>query len=166
MRLSFDIDGRKFEADFRADKARAEISIDGRVYAAEVSAPDPGLYVVLLGGRVFRCVIDRQPGGTTEVVVNGRRRQVEVRDPKRAGARTGAAAGAGGRAVLVAPMPGKVVRVLREIGDEVGAGTGLMVVEAMKMQNEVQSPKAGRLVEIRVEEGQTVNAGDVLAIVE
>jgi biotin carboxyl carrier protein len=51
-------------------------------------------------------------------------------------------------------------------GDEVGAGQGLLVVEAMKMQNEVQSPRAGRVAEIRAREGQTVNAGEVLAVVE
>jgi biotin carboxyl carrier protein len=63
-------------------------------------------------------------------------------------------------------MPGKVVRLLCAVGDEVAANQGVLVVEAMKMQNEVQSPKAGRVIEIRVREGQTVNAGEVLAVVE
>lgn len=166
MKLSLNIDGQVMETDFRANNTRAAITIDGREYAAEVSYPEPGLYVILLGGRVFRCTIDRMPGGSTEVIVNGRRRTIEVRDPKRTGARSGSAVGAGGRAVLTAPMPGKIVRVLRAVGDEVEAEAGLLVVEAMKMQNEIQSPKAGRVAEIRVEEGQTVNAGDVLAIIE
>ena len=63
-------------------------------------------------------------------------------------------------------MPGKVVRVLLNAGDEVAARQGVLVVEAMKMQNEVQSPKAGKISEIKVSEGQTVNAGDVLAVIE
>jgi biotin carboxyl carrier protein len=166
MRLLFDIDGASIDAEFSAAPSGAELTIDGRRYSAEVSEPEPGLYVILIGGRVFRCTIDRTPDGSTEVIVNGRRRTIEVRDPKRTGARSGSAAGAGGRAVLTAPMPGKIVRVLRAVGDEIEAEAGLLVVEAMKMQNEVRSPKAGRVAEIRVEEGQTVNAGDVLAIVE
>jgi biotin carboxyl carrier protein len=63
-------------------------------------------------------------------------------------------------------MPGKVVRVLLRTGDEVDLGQGVVVVEAMKMQNEIKSPKSGRVVEIRVSEGATVNASQVLAVVE
>jgi biotin carboxyl carrier protein len=63
-------------------------------------------------------------------------------------------------------MPGKVVRVLLNAGDEVASRQGVLVVEAMKMQNEVQSPKTGKIAEIKVSEGQTVNAGDVLAVIE
>ena len=66
----------------------------------------------------------------------------------------------------MAPMPGKVVRLLCAAGDQVTAGQGVAVVEAMKMQNEVQSPKAGQVLELRVREGQTVNAGEVLAVIE
>ena len=67
---------------------------------------------------------------------------------------------------LLAPMPGKVVRVLLTVGDEVKAGQGVVVVEAMKMQNEIKSPKTGRLLEIRVTEGDTVSGNQVLAVVE
>src|SRR5437667_10102048 len=67
---------------------------------------------------------------------------------------------------IVAPMPGKVVRVLVEVGDQVEAGAGIVVVEAMKMQNEMKSPKIGTVVTLNVEVGATVNAGDVLAIIE
>ena len=63
-------------------------------------------------------------------------------------------------------MPGKVVRVLVERGQEVEAGAGLVVVEAMKMQNELKSPKAGTVVELRAAPGATVNAGDVLVVIE
>jgi biotin carboxyl carrier protein len=67
---------------------------------------------------------------------------------------------------VLAPMPGKVVRVLVEEGQEVEAGAGLVVVEAMKMQNELKSPKKGTVAELRARPGATVNAGDVLAVVE
>ena len=71
-----------------------------------------------------------------------------------------------GRQNLVAPMPGKVIRVLVAQGDEVAVGQGVVVVEAMKMQNEIKSPKAGIVVEVRVTAGATVNANQVLAVVE
>ena len=63
-------------------------------------------------------------------------------------------------------MPGKIVRVQLEAGAEVEKGTGIVVVEAMKMQNEMKSPRAGVVVSINVKPGDTVNAGDVLAVVE
>jgi biotin carboxyl carrier protein len=63
-------------------------------------------------------------------------------------------------------MPGKVVRIVAEVGQEVKTGDSIIVVEAMKMQNEMKSPKDGVVKEIRAEVGATVNAGDVLAVIE
>ncbi|MBP6823396.1 MAG: biotin/lipoyl-binding protein, partial [Acidobacteria bacterium] len=102
----------------------------------------------------------------TEAVVNGQRIPVPVRDQKHLPGNADAGANAGGKAILISPMPGKIVRVLVSAGDEVTANQGVLIVEAMKMQNEVQSPKAGNVSDIRVKEGQTVNAGETLAIIE
>jgi biotin carboxyl carrier protein len=66
----------------------------------------------------------------------------------------------------MSPMPGKVIRLLVNVGDEVEAGQGLVVVEAMKMQNEIRSPKKGKVERVLVSEGQNVNAGEALAWVE
>ena len=71
-----------------------------------------------------------------------------------------------GRQPIVAPMPGKVIRLLVSAGDEVEAGQGLVVVEAMKMQNEIRSPKRGKVERVVATEGQNVNAGEVLAWVD
>src|SRR5262249_57859634 len=71
-----------------------------------------------------------------------------------------------GQQHLTAPMPGKVMRVLLTPGAQVKAGQGVVIVEAMKMQNEVKSPKSGQLVEVRVKEGDTVTANQILAVVE
>jgi biotin carboxyl carrier protein len=166
MKLALEIKGRTIDIDFRRADGRAEFAHDGQRREAEVSEPEPGLYVITIGARIYRCTIDRGSGGTAEIIVNGRRIPVEISDPKRARGRAGAVGGASGRVVLTAPMAGKVVRVICAVDDEVAAEAGVLVVEAMKMQNEVQSPKSGRVVEIRVSEGQTVNAGDVLAIIE
>ena len=90
--------------------------------------------------------------------------QVEVFDPRSWRRGRGAGIELEGRQQLIAPMPGKIVRVLVAAGQEVKAGQGLLVIEAMKMQNEIRSPKSGT-VEKLAREGQTVNAGEVLAIV-
>jgi biotin carboxyl carrier protein len=100
------------------------------------------------------------------VRVRGSAYEVALTDPKRLRGARGAGAEASGRAQVRASMPGKVVRVLVEAGASVEAGEGLVVVEAMKMQNELKSPKAGVVVEVRAEAGATVNAGDVLVVVE
>jgi biotin carboxyl carrier protein len=166
VKLQLDIDGQSIDAEFTAANGVARLTHDGQTHEARVSQPEPGLFTILLDNRVYACALDRLPAGVTEVVVNGNRIRVAARDKKRLRGNEGSAAGAGGRATLIAPMPGKVVRVMCSAGDEVSAGQGLLVVEAMKMQNEVQSPKAGKIAEINVAEGQTVNAGETLIVID
>lgn len=166
MKLEFEIDGQKIAAEFNSADDSAQLNIGGDMLVAEVGQPEPGFYVLLLQDRVYRCVLEKSPSGETEVIVNGRRIAVTVRDRKHLRGNTGSGADAAGKVSLTSPMPGKVVRVLREAGDEVEANQGVLIVEAMKMQNEVLSPKAGKVAEIRVSEGQTVNAGEVLAVIE
>jgi len=116
---------------------------------------------VLLNGRVYR--VGRGPG--QEVWVNGRRLSMEVFDPR--DLRGGKGAGSNqGRQEIAASMPGKVIRVLVAAGDAVEEGQGLVVVEAMKMQNEMKSPKSGRVAEVRTRADATVGAGEVLVVVE
>jgi biotin carboxyl carrier protein len=97
--------------------------------------------------------------------VSGRRFEFAIDDP-RAWKRTGGSGGGHGRASITAPMPGKVVRVLATAGERVEAGQGIVVVEAMKMQNEMKAPRAGRVIAIAVRENDSVNAGTVLATIE
>ena len=92
--------------------------------------------------------------GTLPAVVNGRR------------SRRGAQFSATGEQRIVAPMPGRVLRVLAAPGDEVAARQPLVVVEAMKMENELSSPRAGRVKEVMVTAGTSVEAGRLLAVVE
>jgi len=103
--------------------------------------------------------------GDLHLWVGSARYSVQVRDPRSLRGRSHAADDQGPRK-LTAPMPGKVVRVLVGPGAQVDAGAGVLVVEAMKMQNEIKSPKKGTIQKILVSEGTPVNAGDVLAIVE
>ena len=132
---------------------------------ANVEAPEPSVYSVLLDGRVYDARVERTPAGSLVIVIDGYRFEIDVRDPRRWSRKDAARAGEGVQTVAT-PMPGKVVRVLVTAGDEVTAGQGLLVVEAMKMQNEMKAARAGRVLHVAVKEGDTVAAGDVLATVE
>ena len=130
---------------------------------ANVETPESGVYSVLLDGRMYDARVEETPAALV-VVIDGYRFEIEVRDPRR-WSRKDAARSGGGVQTVAAPMPGKVVRVLAAPGDMVEAGQGLLVVEAMKMQNEMKASRAGRILSIAVKEGATVAAGEVLATI-
>jgi len=165
MKIELEIDGQMIEGEFTLSGGAAQLSFGGATREAQVSEPEPGMFTVIINDRVYRCALEVSPGGAVEVIVNGERIPVAARDKKHLRGQTGAAA-ASGLVKISSPMPGKVVRVLLKAGDEVAARQGVLVVEAMKMQNEVQSPKAGKIAEIKVSVGQTVNAGEILAVIE
>jgi biotin carboxyl carrier protein len=164
----------KFEVAIGSSTARIEIDGARLRYQREggeaiereftIAPLTPGSYSVLIEGRSYT-VIAAAPGTAAEMVVNGRAFAVEVFDPRETRARKSAGAGEG-RQNIIAMMPGKVVRVLATQGDAVEAGQGLVVVEAMKMQNEMKSPKAGRVVEVKTQADATVAAGEVLMVIE
>jgi biotin carboxyl carrier protein len=146
----------------------ARIEIDGsRVRYESIDAEfsitrvGHGQVSVLLNGRSYSVTI----GARGTVVVNGRELGIEVFDPRdlRPSARRGMNHG---RQEIAASMPGKVVRLLVAAGDSVEEGQGIVVVEAMKMQNEMKSPKTGRVAEVRTRPEATVAAGDVLVVIE
>jgi biotin carboxyl carrier protein len=166
MKLAVSINGKHEEIDFVDVSGSASLGIGGRRFKCEVSQPEKGFFLVVIEGRVYRCLIEQTPVGETEVIVNGERFAIGVHDLKHLRGSHGGDAGSDGPASLLAPMPGKVVRVLCAEGDEVTAGQGVLIVEAMKMQNEVQASRTGIVAKIRVNEGQTVNAGEVLAVIE
>ncbi len=168
MKLLTEIEGERRTLDVQRNGHGFTVELDGRRYEIEVYRPETGVYLLLAEGRVYECRVREEseaPNGY-RVSIRGRNYPVKVLDPRRLRNASGAASGASGRAVITAPMPGKVVRVLVEQGAQVEAGVGLVVVEAMKMQNEMKSPKSGKVIELRAREGTTVNAGDVLAVVE
>jgi biotin carboxyl carrier protein len=143
--------------------SRVSFRVDGRQIEADAVRIARGAYSILLGGRSLEVTAEETPGGLL-VRANGREFPVEISDPRSWRRRHGTGVELEGRQQLIAPMPGKIVRVLVEVGQQVTAGQGLLVIEAMKMQNEIRSPKSGA-VEKLAREGQTVNAGDVLAVV-
>ncbi|MCI0390116.1 MAG: biotin/lipoyl-binding protein [Acidobacteria bacterium] len=166
MKIELVIDGQIIEVEFSFAGGVAQLTFGGVTREALVSEPEPGLFTIIINDRVYRCALEKFPSGAIEVIVNGKRIPVAARDKKHLRGQAGASADASGQVKLSSPMPGKVVRVMLNAGDEVAAHQGVLVVEAMKMQNEVQSPKAGKVAEIKVAEGQTVNAGEVLAVID
>jgi len=131
--------------------------------SADVATPEPGVYSVLLDGRSYDARVERTLGHLV-VSVQGHRFEIEVRDPRRWSPNATSRRG-GDIETVRAPMPGKVVRVLVAPGDTVEAGQGVMVVEAMKMQNEMKSSRSGRVLAVAAKEGATVTAGEVLATI-
>jgi biotin carboxyl carrier protein len=131
---------------------------------ANVEIPEPNVYSALLDGRIYDARVEETAAGGLVIVIDGYRFEMEVRDPRR-WSRKDTARGSDGVQTVVAPMPGKVVRVLVAPGDEVKAGQGLLVVEAMKMQNEMKAVRAGRILSVAVKEGATVAAGEVMATI-
>jgi biotin carboxyl carrier protein len=121
---------------------------------------EPGVFSVIIDGAAYEV---RALGN--DYTVNGHRIEVKLEDPRQWKRTSGGAAGSG-KVQITALMPGKVVRVLVEPGDEVTAGQGILVVEAMKMQNELKSPRDGRVTSIKVRADESVNAGAVLAVIE
>jgi biotin carboxyl carrier protein len=131
---------------------------------ASVIEVEPGIYSVLWRGRSYEVKIASN-GNPSIIDVDGHRIPIEITDPR--SVRPNGAGRAGeGRQSIVAPMPGKIVRVLVAEGDEVAAGQGIVVVEAMKMQNEMKCSRGGRVVSVSAKEGAAVTAGEVLAVIE
>jgi biotin carboxyl carrier protein len=138
-----------------------ECVVDGQVIPVDVKALEPGVMSLIVEGRQYRCVLDGDG-----VVIDGHRYGFELEDPRSLQGRRGVGGGAQGPRPVKAPMPGRVVRLLVEVGDEVAEGQGVVVIEAMKMQNELKASKAGRVAKVGVAVGDTVGSGDVLVVVE
>ncbi|HXG95135.1 MAG TPA: biotin/lipoyl-containing protein [Blastocatellia bacterium] len=164
MRYEAEIDGRQVSVELEERDGRIAAKVGGRSYDVEVERPGEGVYLIFVGDRVYEARAWGDTSGSLHVKVRDRVFNAKIIDRKHR--RATVEHSLEGQQHLTAPMPGKVVRVLRNVGDEVAAGQGVVVVEAMKMQNEIKSPKSGRVIEVRVSEGATVNANQVLAVVE
>jgi biotin carboxyl carrier protein len=159
------IDGKNYQLELARDGEQWQCRLDGREIGIDAVLASPNVVSVLIDGQAYE--IKREQTATDlHLWVGNGRYAVELRDPRSLQARRVKAGEAEGAKKLVAPMPGKIVRVLAAQGSEVQAGQGLVVMEAMKMQNEIKSPKKGKLQRVMVREGDSVNAGDALVIVE
>jgi len=155
--------------DYRLELERVDTGwrcrLDGREVQIDATLARRDVLSVLIGGKAYE--IKREYTATDlHLWVGSARYSAELRDPRSLRSRRAATDDGKGPRKLLAPMPGKVVRVLAGEQQAVEAGQSVLVVEAMKMQNEIKSPKKGTVKQIVASEGANVNAGDVLAIVE
>ncbi|SRR5581483_1835695 len=158
------IEGKNYRLDLEQRDGRWACRLDGREIEVDAVLARPNVLSLRIGNQAYEVKCERV-GSDQHVWVGSQRFAAEVSDPRSLRSRTRSADEHGAKK-LTAPMPGKVVRVLVNEGAEVESGAGILVVEAMKMQNEVKSPKKGIVQKILVKQGTAVNAGDVLAIVE
>ena len=169
--------GKPADGSFRAEAGaqavdvrleRGSVSVDGVPVDASFQAGADGAFSLLLDGRSYSGTVRKGPSGTHTVSIGGREVEVRVKDEQallleRFG--VGTSAGAAHREVH-APMPGLVLRVTVEAGQAVKAGEGLLVLEAMKMENELRAPGDGTVAALHVKPGDAVGKGDLLVTFE
>lgn len=164
MIFDVNVNDRDYRVELEAQKSGGwNCRVNGEETIVDAATTAQGVLSLLVGGESFEVIAN---AGNQQIAVGGLRYAIEVRDPRAWKTRKSRAGAADGPKKIVAPMPGKVVRVIASEGAEVQSGAGVVVIEAMKMQNELKSPKKGRVAKIMALEGATVNAGDVLAVVE
>jgi biotin carboxyl carrier protein len=156
---------RKHVVDLEHKGDACSVALDGQPVDADAVQLAPNTISVIIGGQSFEIHISRAADGTLKLQCGPHEFSAEIGDPRAWRGRRHGAMEVEGRQEILAPMPGKVVRLLVAAGDAVEAGQGLLVVEAMKMQNEIRSPKSGKVERLLAKEGQSVTAGDVLCIV-
>lgn len=164
MNLQLKINSRVRNVKIKRATSRKEFSLDGQGVAADIVELESGVFSVLLGGTVFEVRVAPAQSGI-RIAIDGHEYLVEYEDPRQWRRSGSGSVGAQGRQNITAPMPGKIVRLLVKNGDKVERGQGLLIIEAMKMQNEIKSPKEGTVEKVAVAESQPVNAGEVLAVI-
>ena len=169
MTMEIEIGGRPHVVEMKKRGGVHEAVVNGVTQTVDV-AHAGDTWSLLIGARSYEVRIFEQTAGELVIHVNGR--AIAARVPVlartwRRGRRDEAAGATGtGQYRVVAPMPGRVIKLLVKPGDAVSPRQGLVVVEAMKMENELRAPRAGTVAEIRVSEGMSVEANTVLVIVE
>jgi len=166
MKYEVLIDGHLHQIELERVTTGYEATVDGEAFALDVAMTARDVLSIIHNGRNYEAKREYSLLGETHIIVGSERFLAEVRDPRSLRSRRAAAGHEAGPAKILAPMPGKIVRVIASEGDEVEAGQGLVVVEAMKMQNEIKATKNGKVTKIAVKENSAVNAGDLLCIVD
>ena len=160
------VDGKIHRLELTKGETTWHCKVDGHSLEVDAALTARDVLSVLIGGDAFEIKRERSLSGDLHLVIGSARYAIDVQDPRSLRTRRAAAGSEAGPQKITAPMPGKIVRIMVAEKDEVKAGQGVIVMEAMKMQNEMKSPKDGRVQKILTSEGSTVNAGDTLAVIE
>jgi biotin carboxyl carrier protein len=159
------VDGKAHRVELTPGEKTWLCKVDDHLIEVDAALTARDVMSLLVGGDAFEVKRERSLQGEIHMVIGSARYAVDVQDPRSLRTRHSAGAAEAGPQKITAPMPGKIVRVMVAVGDEVKAGQGVIVMEAMKMQNEMKSPKGGRVQKILTSEGLTVNPGDTLAVI-
>ncbi len=143
------------------------VRLDGREFRLDFLPLEPGSYSLLIDGHSYEVDLFEIPGALM-VLVDGQPFRVEIRRDRNPAPRKAVRrpVGPAGIQTVTAPLPGKVIRILVAVGQPVQPGDGVVVLEAMKMENELMASCSGTVTAVRVEEGRSVNGGDVLVVIE
>lgn len=165
MKRKVEINGKTLQLELNVNANEVTAVIDGRNYQLTLINPEDNIYTVLVNNHVyeFSAVAGNEADTLT---INSAKKAYPVRIIDQKKASTKHAVSATGLQKIISPMPGRIVQILKSPNDAVVVGEGVVVVEAMKMQNELTSPKNGIIKEIKVAIGQTVAANEVLVIIE
>lgn len=167
MRLIAFSDGEETEVTIERDGERISAYVGDDHFEFEVSRPEPGTYIIRDGSKIIEASAGYEgDGDAVTVTMEGETSVIEIVDPKRLRGSRELGRDAKGVAEVRTRMPGKVVRLLVSEGDSVADEQGVVIVEAMKMQNEIKSPRKGRVRRILVSPGDTANAGDLLLVID
>jgi biotin carboxyl carrier protein len=160
------VDGKTHQVELQRGEKLWSCKVDGQAIEVDAALTARDVLSVLVGGKAYEIKRERSLQGDLHMVIGSARYAVDVQDPRSLRTRRAVAGAEAGPQKVKAAMPGKIVRILVSENDEVKAGQGLLVMEAMKMQNEMKSPKDGRVQKLLTAEGSAVNAGDTLAIID
>jgi biotin carboxyl carrier protein len=164
MKLEIEVNNKIVALDWQQNDNQLTATIDGISYQAELLCNIPNVYTLLLNNRVYEFSLENNSNNNSHITILGRSFTTKVVDRRQSHSK--AQHNVSGKQPIIAPMPGRVVQILKNVGDEVNLEEGVIIVEAMKMQNELGSPKKGKVIAIKVQSGQTVAANEVLAIIE
>jgi biotin carboxyl carrier protein len=165
MKFTATLADRVETVDITGANGSYRVTIGDQVWEVDARLTARGISSLLIGGLSYAADVSEQEGQSV-VHVGGETYTVQVEEHTRYVIRTqGGATAERGARTLTAPLPGRITHVAVQVGDAVRAGDTLLVIEAMKMENEFKAAAPGRVVEVRVAPGQAVNAGDVLLVV-
>ena len=161
------IDGLEHELEIEelANAGAFKINLGGKKINADLRRAGPASFSIIVGNRSFDLDVIRQG---EEFVVSSRSgvTRLTLEDARRRLMHSRGAREVSGKVQMRAMMPGRVLSVLVQVGDQVEAHQGVLVIEAMKMENELKAPKAGKVAEVKVTAGQTVEKGELLIVIE
>jgi biotin carboxyl carrier protein len=165
MKFEAELDGRVVPIEVAGEAGRYRVSLEGEALDVDARRVGEGLWSLVIGSASIVAEVTEEDG-VSVVHVDGETYRIRVEEETRYLIRTRGAAAAAAGQVLKAPMPGRVVLIEVTVGQRVQRGDGLVILEAMKMENEFRASGEGTVKEIRVQAGQAVNPGDILMVIE